>query len=785
MAIPAELYQDLNAEQARAVQTLDGPLLILAGAGSGKTRVLTRRIAALLARGTEGEGEHARWLNPWNILAVTFTNKAAGEMRERVAALVGDTAKDVWISTFHSTCTRILRRDIEPLGWKRDFAIYDDDDQLRVLKAVLQELKIPREQLVPTALRGRIDRYKNGIEAGTTYLRSDPFPKLLELYEARLKQQNALDFNDLVNKVVELWETQPETLARWQSRWRYVLVDEYQDTNPSQYRFLRLLACGDRPNLAVVGDDDQSIYRFRGADIQNILGFEEDFPGCAVIRLEQNYRSTGHILAAASSVVARNKGRKEKTLWTRSAEGEPVRLLLSDDTDAEAADVVSRIEQLGQPYSNYAVIYRTNASSRPFEQAFARARIPFILVGGRKFYQRMEVRDILAYLRLVANPVDNVAFERIINVPARALGDKAVEAIKAEASRAGVPLRQAARTLGQGKGRTASGLAAFSLLLDRFERALSLMPPGDFVLYVATESGYFAMLEKEDSDEANGRIENVKELARAAAADEDDDNPYGADPADAAGEKPGAAQRLRAFLDRATLTAQSDDLPGDDSGAVTLLTAHLAKGLEFPVVFVVGLVEKSFPHARAELEDDIEEERRLAYVAFTRARERLFLTAPMRRRAPEGWWDDTTLSRFVHEVPDSALVRPASSWGRTPAWSGRSLGASFGRGAPALPPFRSGGPAPRTATPTWAPRPASAPTVLAPAMRPVGLRTLQPDSMEGFDVGTEVLHPLLGLGTVKKREGTPSNPRLTIHFDKHGPRTVYAVSASLEIVVRP
>lgn len=778
MSIPPELYRDLNPEQGRAVQTLDGPLLILAGAGSGKTRVLTRRIAALLARGTDGEGEQARWLNPWNILAVTFTNKAAGEMRERVEALVGDSARDVWVSTFHSTCTRILRRDIEPLGWKRDFAIYDDDDQLRVVKAVLQEFKIPKEVLTPTAVRGRIDRYKNGIERNTTFLRSDPFPKILESYEARLKQQNALDFNDLINKVVELWETQPEILGRWQARWRYVLVDEYQDTNPAQYRFLRLLAAGENPNLAVVGDDDQSIYRFRGADIQNILGFEEDFPGCAVIRLEQNYRSTGHILAAASGLVSRNLGRKEKTLWTESGKGERVRLLLTEDTDSEAAEVVNLMQRIGRPWGDYAIIYRTNAASRPFEQAFARQRIPFVLVGGRKFYQRLEVRDMVAYLRLVVNPADDVAFERIINVPARALGDKAIESIKAEAAARGTSLRSAARALGGGKGRMAGSLATFSLMMDRFEGAVQMMPPGDFVMYVATESGYLAALEKEDSDEARGRMENVAELGRAAAADDGAE----VDPVDGpAAQAPGPMHLLRAFLDRATLSAQSDDLPGEDNGAVTLLTAHLAKGLEFPIVFVVGMVEKSFPHARAELEDDLEEERRLAYVAYTRARERLFLSAPMRRRSPEGWWDDTTLSRFVHEIPEDALDRPASSWGRSPSWSGRSAGQSFGRPMPAGPPVRHGIPARPVAAPA---RAASAPPLLSAVPRPANLRTLQPDSLEGFVEGAEVLHPLLGLGTVKKREGTPSNPRLTIHFDRHGPRTVYAVSASLEIVVR-
>ncbi|MBM4392920.1 MAG: UvrD-helicase domain-containing protein, partial [Deltaproteobacteria bacterium] len=671
------LVTGLNDEQRRAVDTLDGPLLILAGAGSGKTRVLTRRIARLLERGTVGDDPYGPSLRPWNILAVTFTNKAAGEMKHRVEQLVGEAARNVWISTFHSTCVRILRQDIEPLGYTRDFVIYDDDDQLRVVKLVLQELKINPKDLAPAAVRSRIDKHKNGIGAGGFIPRSDPFPKILELYNTRLKLANALDFNDLLNKVVDLFSAHEAVRRRWQERWRYVLVDEYQDTNPAQYSFLRLLCEGEAPNLAVVGDDDQSIYRFRGADIQNILGFEKDFPSCAVIRLEENYRSKGHILRAASGVVKNNKLRKAKTLWTRADLGEQVHFSTPDDDQAEAEGVVRWMERLGRPWGDYAVIYRTNAASRPVEQALSRARIPFVLVGGKKFYERLEVKDLVAYLRLVLNPDDDLAFARIVNVPARGFGEKAMEGLRQEAARRGVPLRAAAREMGKQGGRVGNTLAAFTLLLDRFEGAARQMAVGDLVMYVATESGYLAALEQEDSEEARGRVENIRELARAAAAAAEEDDGEGEAPV--GGEATGIAA-LRLFLDRATLSAQADDLPDEGTRVATLLTAHLAKGLEFPVVFVVGMCEKSFPHARSETEDDLEEERRLAYVAFTRARERLFLSAPLRRRAPEGWWDDAIPSRFVTEIPPEALTEPPRGGFRRPAPG------SLGLGRPAAPP---------------------------------------------------------------------------------------------------
>ncbi len=767
------LLDGLNPEQRRAAETIHGPLLILAGAGSGKTRVLTRRVGYLLEQG----------VRPWNILAVTFTNKAAGEMKERVAQLVGEAAKEVWVSTFHSTCVRILRRDIEPLGYSKNFVIYDDDDQGRVLKQILADLKIDPKRHPPTYYRQQIDRAKNAFEDPSKGgPRADKLPEVFRAFTDRLKVANALDFNDLVNKVVELWEHHPDILARWQDRWRYVMVDEYQDTNPAQYKLVRLLSSRE-PNLAVVGDDDQSIYSFRGADIRNILDFEKDFPQATVVRLEQNYRSTGKILQAASALVKRNQNRKDKTLWTSEGEGEGLRYVPLGDELEEAAYVageIGRMLRVRKP-SDFAVIYRTNAQSRPIEQALVASRIPHVLVGGKKFYERREVRDLLSYLKLVLNPSDDVAFLRVINVPTRGLGEKAVQSILDEAARAGVPLRTAARTLGRGGGRTGNALAAFSLMMDRFEQLALLEQPGALVQTIAKDTGYLAELEAEATDEAKARIENLQELSRAASDEEDED-----------GNALSPIDRLRAFLDRVSLSAQADDLPDEGQGAVTLLTAHLAKGLEYPVVFVVGMAEKCFPHARAELEEEIEEERRLAYVAVTRARERLTLLWPQRRRGPGGFWEPTLASRFLKEIPPEVFDGPAPRGASPPGGTTTRFG-----GFPAAPPrapVRTMPAAPSTPpraplpprvpapTPYGVAAPRPTPPVASPP-RPEGMRTMVPDSLAELTPGREVLHPQLGIGTIQKREGIPANPRLTIHFRQHGPRTVFAASACLEILL--
>jgi DNA helicase-2/ATP-dependent DNA helicase PcrA len=799
------LTEGLNPEQASAVVHVDGPLLILAGAGSGKTRVLTRRIAYLLEQG----------VRPWNILAVTFTNKAAGEMKERVAHLVGPTAKDIQVSTFHSTCVRILRRDIAPLGWTSSFVIYDDDDQTRVLKQILADLKLDPKRHPPASFRSAIDRAKNSMRepdegAGVPYL-----VKVYRAYTERLKAANALDFNDIVNKVVDLWRQEPAVRDRWRARFRYVLVDEYQDTNPAQYELVKLLCDFDSlevvpgvtvqgRNLAVVGDDDQSIYSFRGADIRNILDFEKDFPSAKVVRLEQNYRSTATILEAASALVRRNTERKDKTLWTDAGRGDAIRLMRSEDENEEAARVVGEIRRQlpGRRPGDFAIIYRTNAQSRPFEQALTQARIPFVLVGGRKFYERREVRDIVSYLKLVVNPADDVAFTRVINTPTRGIGEKALEQISSEADRLKCSLREAARYLGQAGGRLGGALTQFTTLMDTFQRDALVLEPGQLALKVARDTGYLAELEAEKTDEARGRIENIDALARATEEEEpqaDADSP--AMPID----------RLRAFLDRVSLAGQADELPDEGAGAVTLLTAHLAKGLEYPVVFGVGWVDGVFPSGRAEREGALEEERRLAYVTITRAREQLCLSFPGRRmsfdRRPGGTggptWEDCEPSRFLAELPRTVLTgdvprerAPTRTFGgppappartQVPSWMHAQRAANAARPAP-LPPARpaaslSAPPARPAASSAAPPRSSPVPGRGVPPRVPDGMRKLVPESLDAFREGAEVFHPMFGAGTISKREGIPSNPKLTVHFRDHGPRTVFAVVAGLEILL--
>lgn len=752
------LLEGLNPEQAAAVTHRDGPLLILAGAGSGKTRVLTRRIAYLVESG----------VRPWNLLAVTFTNKAAGEMKERVAHLVGPQGAEVWVSTFHSSCVRILRRDIEPLGWGRNFAIWDDDDQGRVLKALLTDLKIDLKRHPPAMYRSRIDRAKNALK-GPDDVPEEPGTKLREVfrrYEARLKASNALDFNDIINKVVALWETDAECLARWQDKFRYLLVDEYQDTNAAQYRLLRLLAAKHR-NLAVVGDDDQSIYSFRGADIRNILDFEKDFPDARVVRLEQNYRSTGNILLAASAVVKNNLRRKDKTLRTDQDMGDPLVELRPQDEDVEADVIVAEIRRLlpGRRYADFAVLYRMNSQSRALERALTQARMPYVLVGGRKFYERREVRDVLAYLRLLLNPADDMSFLRILNAPARGLGEKAEEAIRAEAARRGVPLLAAARELAGQAGRMRKGLESLVGAMDAIAAAARTLPPDRLVMYAAEVTGYLGELRGEETPEAQGRIENVEELARAVGSEA---ATPGADPMTA----------LMEFVDRASLSAQADELPDDGAGAVTLLTVHLAKGLEYPVVFIAGMTEGAFPHARMERDEEIEEERRLAYVALTRARERLYVSAPQRRMVFGEGWQPVAPSRFLMEIPPEAFGRAPRRPGAAP------LRAPLPPPRAPAPPARPGGaPSPFGRPPARPASPLPGPPRLTGAAPPEGGRRMLPESPDAFRTGARVWHPLLGVGTILRREGESSNPRLTIHFNGHGPRTVFAISARMEILL--
>ena len=751
MSTPAHL-QALNPEQKKAVETVEGPLLILAGAGSGKTRVLTRRVAHMLHVG----------IAPWNILAVTFTNKAAGEMKKRVAAMVGPVAQKLTVSTFHSACVRMLRIEAEKLGYPRNFAIYDDDDQKRMLKRILQDHNADIKRFTPVGVRSQIDRAKNKM-LGPADL-EDTHRVVVEAfteYESRLRAAGAVDFNDIINKVVELFQTQPDVLARWRNRYRYLMVDEYQDTNRSQYLLIKALA-GSVGNLAVVGDDDQSIYSFRGADIRNILDFEKDFPNAHVVKLEQNYRSSSRILQAATAVVKRNKDRKEKVLWTEAAEGAPLRVIVARDEDEEARKVAAKIQaglRAGRSPDDYAVIYRTNARSRPFEQAFRRMDIPHVLVGTRKFYARREVRDILAYLKLVVNPADPMAFARVINVPRRSLGPKAVGRIQEHASRENITLVEATRVLGEARGKQAAAMKNFVGLIAGFREAAAEVTPGELVQRICDETGYRAGLEADNTEESLGRLENLDALAVDLTTEEFTlSEEFGNEPLDV----------LSAFLDRASLAGQDEEIP--DGGRVTLMTTHLAKGLEFPVVFVAGMVEGSFPMTREETEERLEEERRLAYVAFTRAEEELILTRSMMRIVYGTGPMRCTPSRFLDDIP-AALIQGHSGAGAAPRRRAPSIDRDEARRRIAA--FTSRHEKPRQTAPNSANSDAGAGE----------RRTMIPETAAELRVGIRVLHPDFGEGVIRSASGAPSNPRLTIEFAGHRTRTLFAGYANLEIVV--
>ena len=741
--------EGLNEKQKEAVEALEGPLLILAGAGSGKTRVLTRRIAHLLHSG----------VRPHNILAVTFTNKAAEEMKNRVAELVGEAGRHLWVSTFHSSCARILRMEAELLGYQRNFVIYDDDDQNRLLKTILDDLRIDKKMHPPKKFRGQIDRAKNKLRGPGDLLDEHPAGanvlRVYREYEDRLKASNAMDFNDLVNNVVYLFRQVPDALARWQDRFHFILVDEYQDTNKAQFELIRALA-SKRKNVAVVGDDDQSIYSFRGADISNILSFEEQYPKAKVVLLEQNYRSSSRILRAAMAVVKNNRGRKEKELWTEAAEGESIRLIVGADEEHESRQIVEEVQRLmsqGVPPSEIAMIYRTNAHSRPLEQALSRHRLPFVLVGARRFYERREVKDIMAYLKLVVNPVDNMSLLRVINVPRRGVGPKAVATIRAQAANDGTSFLSAVRALSGKRTKLERAYTEFSDAIERWQEAALQLPPGELVNLIAEESGYAAALRAEESEESLGRLQNIEELSR--------------DVADIQLSEMHPLERLQAYLDRVSLSAQADDLP-TDGGRITLMTTHLAKGLEYRVVFVVGMVEGVFPHSRsATLERELEEERRLAYVAFTRAMERLYLTRPRRRRSYGGAYEPTVVSRFLQEIP-ADLIHGSGG---------------VRRQAHREPYRQSPPPIPRQLNDRMADFLAKQRNSSQSTASNESRTVIEPESPRDFQPGTRVLHPIFGEGKIQQVSGNPSNPRLVVQFQQAGRKSLLARYAKLEILL--
>ncbi len=637
------LLEGLNPQQQQAVKTTEGPLLIMAGAGSGKTRVLTHRVAYIMVE---------KGVNPYNILAITFTNKAAREMKERICSLLGGPGEEIWISTFHSMCVRILRRDIDRIGINRNFTILDTADQLSVIKNILKEKNIDPKKFDPRAILGTISKAKNDFLNAEQFSRTagdyyeTVVSEVYEEYEKQLLKNHALDFDDLLMKTIQLFQRVPEVLEYYQRKFQYIHVDEYQDTNKVQYRLVKMLA-EKYQNICVVGDSDQSIYSWRGADISNILSFEKDYPDAEVILLEQNYRSTKTILKAANKVIAHNLMRKPKKLWTENEEGEKIQYYRADSERGEAMFVADKITELvgekNRKYSDIAVLYRTNAQSRALEEVFVKANIPYTIVGGIKFYERKEIKDILAYLRLVANPNDDISFGRVINVPKRGVGAASLDRIMQYALEREVSLFEALGDVEQigltGKAR--KSCAEFYDMILHFHQMQDYLSVTELTEEIIEKTGYKEMLKAEKTLEAASRLENIEEFLTVTKNFEESNDD----------------KSLIAFLTDLALISDIDQLDEEDErqDAVLLMTLHSAKGLEFPVVFLVGMEEGVFPHSRSLMDDrEMEEERRLAYVGITRAEEELYLTNAYMRTL----FGRTTMnepSRFIDEIPDELL----------------------------------------------------------------------------------------------------------------------------------
>jgi DNA helicase-2/ATP-dependent DNA helicase PcrA len=727
------LLKDLNPVQREAVINTEGPLLIFAGAGSGKTRVLTYRIAHLIRE---------KGIPPERILAVTFTNKAAREMQERVDRLLGGLSQRVWISTFHSACVRILRRNIDRLGFRRNFVIYDEKDQEQAIKACMKELEIDQLTFHPRAIQAEIDRAKNyGIsQEGFT---ADPFNVLqkrvaliYQAYQEMLRRNNALDFGDLLMFTNTLFKQFREVLGHYQDRLLYVMVDEFQDTNFIQYRFIQDLV-GKNGNICVVGDDDQSIYRWRGAEITNILNFERDFPGTMVIKLEQNYRSTKRILETAWQVVRRNRERREKVLWTENEEGDPIVYFTGRDEQEEAGFIVGEIQNHPErKYSGFAAFYRTNAQSRAIEEELVKARIPYAVVAGLRFYERKEVKDVIAYMRVIANPSDDMSLKRIIQSPPRGIGPKTLGKLEGRAKERGISLYDA---LGEAGEDISDGIRRkireFIGVMESLREAAKTSGPRDLILLVLARTGYLDWLSQGSTEESISRRENVEELVNVVAQFEQDEV--------------NEDKTLDGFLDRVSLVSDVDDYD-DKSNRVSLMTLHCAKGLEFPVVFLVGMEDGLFPHhRRGEGTEDLEEERRLCYVGMTRAQEKLYLTNAERRRV-FGSERFNFPSRFIEEIPPELMNRMV---GDGVAVFGGEEGAD---GAPHL-------------------------DYSSSQLGEVSVE-LGTSPEEDLQVGVWVMHPTFGPGVVKSREGRGDDLKVWVYFPSAGTKKLKAKYAGLQVV---
>ncbi|MDG5785946.1 DNA helicase PcrA [Evansella sp. AB-P1] len=754
-----QLLQGLNKEQQEAVKHGDGPLLIMAGAGSGKTRVLTHRIAYLI--GEKG-------VPHWSILAITFTNKAAREMKERVARIVGGASNEIWISTFHSMCVRILRRDIDRIGVNRNFTILDGSDQLTVVKRILKELNIDTKRFEPRAILGTISSAKNELKTPKDYEKTaaGPYEKtVLQVYEAyqkELKKNDALDFDDLIMTTIKLFKQVPEVLEYYQRRFRYVMVDEYQDTNRAQYVLVKMMA-ERHHNICVVGDSDQSIYRWRGADIENILSFEKDYPNVTAIMLEQNYRSTKKILRAANEVIENNMNRKPKKLWTENDDGENITYYEADSEHGESHFVVGKIKEYTDSGafkpSEIAVLYRTNAQSRVIEEMFVKSNLPYTIVGGTKFYDRKEIKDLLAYLRLVTNPNDDISFRRIINVPRRGIGATTLAKVEDYAAKNDLSIFQAineVRHIGL-SARFEKTLTEFAHQLNGWVQMQDYLSVTELVEELLEKTGYREMLKNEKSLEAEGRLENINEFLSVTKEFEESSED----------------KTLIAFLTDLALIADIDKVGADEEeekqDQVLLMTLHSAKGLEFPLVFLIGLEEGVFPHSRSLMEEaEMEEERRLAYVGITRAEKQLFLSRA-KMRTLYGRTNMNPPSRFLREIPEELLdgmnqskEESMPAWMRSSHRTGMGGGASFGG--------------------SMNDRSSRSTTSGQPSRTPVKQRsntTITGGQSFDWAVGDKASHKKWGIGTVVSMKGDGENIELDIAFPEVGIKRLFAKFAPI------
>lgn len=746
----------LNPEQREAVLTTEGPVLILAGAGSGKTKVLTQRIAYLIS---------VKQVAPWSILAITFTNKAAREMQNRVATLIGGVAaQDTWLSTFHSLCVRILRKDIDRLGISRNFSILDAGDQLSVVKQCLKELNIDPKQYDPRSILSQISGAKNELTDVATFARlaGDPLSqvaaRVYELYQKKLRNNQSLDFDDLIMTTVRLFKEVPEVLEFYQKKFRYIHVDEYQDTNRAQYLLISMLADKHR-NLCCVGDADQSIYKWRGADISIILNFEKDYPEAKMIKLEQNYRSTKTILQAANHVIANNKLRKEKKLWTQKQEGNKIFCYQGDSEHEEAYFIVDTIRNQMAEYKRYdkfAVLYRTNAQSRVVEDVFMKSNIPYTIVGGTKFYDRKEIKDILAYLRLISNPDDDISLTRIINVPKRNIGDTTVDKLQSFANQQGLSLYKAIQEVGYLglPARTTNAILAFNDMITNLIEMTDYLSVTELVEEVLKRTGYRESLQVEKTLEAQARLENIDEFLSVTQEFE----------------RKNEDKSLLAFLTDLALVADIDSLGNEDApeevaaeGQVVLMTLHSAKGLEFPVVFLIGMEEGVFPHSRSIFdESEMEEERRLAYVGITRAEEQLYLSCA-RMRTLFGRTNASAPSRFLQEIPaellDGTLTQDRGYGGQGGGFGGQRESAFRSNAATAQTGMGRPGMMGRSAGATASP-------FSRPAAQQAGSKLPAHGGGAGINwkVGEKVKHGKWGTGTVVKVKGDGDDMELDIAF---------------------